>query len=122
MTAHDVDRYRQRLRDSAERLDRQVATLRGEAMQPTGAASGAATDAQADPGAQAADEGLAVTLLGSEEHTLEEVTAALDRIDRGSFGRCERCGQSVGRPRLDTLPHARHCIECARRAEAGQDT
>jgi DnaK suppressor protein len=43
---------------------------------------------------------------------LAETDAALDRIDRGRFGRCEICGGAIGRQRLLALPAARFCIEC----------
>jgi DnaK suppressor protein len=121
MTKHDLQTYRRRLRDAASRLSGEVATLQGEAMRPTGSQAGGASDEQADPGAQAADESLALTLLDTEAGTLAEVTAALERIDRGTFGRCESCGRAVAKARLDIMPHARRCINCARRAEAGGD-
>ncbi len=119
MTDHDIQTYRKRLRETASRLAGEIATLRSEAARPTGTDAGGATDEQAGPGAQEADERVAVTLLGAEAQTLAEVNAALDRIDRGTFGRCEACGRPIARARLDALPHARHCIACARRIEQG---
>jgi DnaK suppressor protein len=119
MTAHDIQSYRRRLRETASRLTGEVASLRAEALRPTGSETGGASDEQADPGTQAADGRLALTLLGTEAEALSEVNAALDRIERGTFGRCEACGRPVGRARLNVLPQARHCIACARRIEAG---
>jgi DnaK suppressor protein len=43
---------------------------------------------------------------------LEETDAAIERIDRGRFGRCETCGGAIGRQRLLALPAARFCIHC----------
>ena len=48
--------------------------------------------------------------------TLEEVKqieAALKRVDAGTYGVCLRCGQSVGDERLEAVPHAATCINCA---------
>src|SRR5947208_10702986 len=45
---------------------------------------------------------------------LRDVVSALQRIDDGSFGNCERCGETIGDKRLEALPFARHCIECQR--------
>jgi DnaK suppressor protein len=42
------------------------------------------------------------------------VVSALQKIDDGSFGNCERCGEEIGDKRLEALPFARHCIECQR--------
>jgi DnaK suppressor protein len=43
---------------------------------------------------------------------LAETDAALERIEQGSFGRCEKCSGAIGRQRLLALPAARLCIEC----------
>lgn len=44
---------------------------------------------------------------------LEQVNAALDRIDAGTYGTCERCGKSIDPRRLDADPAARLCIDDA---------
>ncbi|WP_242593695.1 TraR/DksA family transcriptional regulator [Corallococcus exiguus] len=46
-------------------------------------------------------------------HELEEVEAALERIEQGRFGCCERCGGAIGRQRLLAVPEARCCLACA---------
>jgi DnaK suppressor protein len=53
---------------------------------------------------------------------LSELDSALERIEKGTYGTCQRCGGAVGRQRLRAIPEARFCIECvslrARRAVA----
>ena len=44
---------------------------------------------------------------------LAETQAAIDRIEVGTYGRCERCGGAIGRQRLLAFPAARYCIACA---------
>lgn len=44
---------------------------------------------------------------------LGEALAALDRLDAGTYGRCEVCGGPVPDERLDARPTARRCIACA---------
>jgi DnaK suppressor protein len=44
---------------------------------------------------------------------LVETQAALERLARGTYGRCEACGGAIGRQRLLALPAARFCIDCA---------
>jgi RNA polymerase-binding transcription factor DksA len=51
-----------------------------------------------------------------EAQELQETQAALDRIERGIYGRCEQCGGAIGRQRLLALPTARFCIACATHA------
>ena len=43
--------------------------------------------------------------------------AALQKIDEGAFGDCERCGEAIADKRLEALPFARHCIDCQRLVE-----
>lgn len=47
---------------------------------------------------------------------LAEVDAAFARLDQGTYGVCERCGQMIGRDRLEAIPTARRCIICQTRA------
>jgi DnaK suppressor protein len=42
------------------------------------------------------------------------VISALQKIDDGSFGSCERCGEDIAEKRLEALPFARYCIDCQR--------
>lgn len=46
----------------------------------------------------------------------EDCQAALGRIDKGTYGTCESCGQAIGTERLDALPAARLCITCKQKA------
>lgn len=47
------------------------------------------------------------------KHELALVNAALGRIERGEYGVCEACGTEINAARLDALPHAAKCIDCA---------
>jgi DnaK suppressor protein len=49
-----------------------------------------------------------------------EVRLALEKIDNGSYGICESCGQDIEPERLEALPITSLCIECKRREEARQ--
>lgn len=42
-----------------------------------------------------------------------EIDAALVRVDSGTYGVCESCGEQIGEDRLDARPEARTCIRCA---------
>jgi DnaK suppressor protein len=56
-------------------------------------------------------------LGNGDRRLLREVVIALKKIDDGSFGACERCGEPIADRRLDALPFARYCITCQRAAE-----
>lgn len=47
------------------------------------------------------------------EHHLEEIEAALKRLDAGTYETCEGCGGPIGEGRLEARPVARTCIQCA---------
>ena len=49
------------------------------------------------------------------EAALREVEAALQRIERGSFGLCEACGEGIRIGRLGMIPYASFCVKCERR-------
>jgi DnaK suppressor protein len=78
-------------------------------------ASSAATDDEHDPeGATNAFERQHVAaLIERARQHLADIGAALSRLDAGSYGTCERCGQQIGAERLQARPAARHCIRCA---------
>ena len=70
----------------------------------------------ADTSQVTAERGEAEALAGELSETLREVEAALARVDDGSYGRCELCGGQISDARLEAMPAARRCIECAAKA------
>lgn len=71
----------------------------------------------ADLGTDNFEQEFTLSLLHNEEQLLEEIDAALDRIQKGTFGQCEECGTAIPRPRLQAVPYARLCVDCARKQE-----
>lgn len=53
---------------------------------------------------------------------LREVEAALDRLNRGEYGLCVRCGGAIGPPRLKAVPWAANCIPCQDALERAQSS
>jgi DnaK suppressor protein len=60
---------------------------------------------------------LALEAAGHTAAQLRSVRQALARIDDGSYGQCEECGNPIGFSRLQARPDARLCIACQTRAE-----
>jgi RNA polymerase-binding protein DksA len=52
-------------------------------------------------------------LLNSAMRELKQLDAALKRLEQGTYGVCEVCGEPIAEKRLDVLPYATRCIECA---------
>jgi DnaK suppressor protein len=59
------------------------------------------------------------TLEENSEHVLAAIDAALKKIEDGTFGKCETCGQDIAEERLAAIPWATQCIDCRRREERG---
>lgn len=118
MPVKNVEKYRERLVALRDRLKSDIAG-HAEAIQESVRAPGDDIDLPTHP-ADRDVEGLDKEVeLGQRQHLiLEQVEAALDRIDHGTFGRCENCGADIAKPRLDAIPYAPLCIRCEERAEA----
>jgi DnaK suppressor protein len=56
-------------------------------------------------------------LGNGDRRLLKEVVTALQKLDEGTFGACERCGETITERRLEALPFARYCISCQRLIE-----
>lgn len=59
------------------------------------------------------------SLEENSERVLEEIDAALARIDAGTYGICERCGKPIDAERLEVRPWATLCLEDKRKEENG---
>jgi RNA polymerase-binding transcription factor DksA len=58
-----------------------------------------------------------VSLLEQVEDELREVDAALQRVERGTYGTCQTCGRPIGDERLEAMPATRFCIDDQAKAE-----
>src|SRR4051794_41571834 len=95
-----------RVRDDLQSLEEQARTGLG------GEAGGDLSNAPmhlADLGTAQYMQELNATLFENEEYIRLEIREALGRLDRGTYGLCERCGQSVLEERLEALPYTRYC-------------
>ena len=124
MTRDQLGHYRDQLRTIAGRLGATVAGLEEQTRTPTGGeAAGGISNAPlhlADVGSEAYNQELGATLLENEVYIRNEVLAALERVDRGTYGRCENCGRDIVSERLEALPYVRHCTRCASDLQAGR--
>ncbi len=73
----------------------------------------AVDDNFADSGQVAAEEGENRALAAQLRDQLDDIERALAKLDDGTYGTCEVCGQPIGADRLEAVPTARFCIEHA---------
>lgn len=67
----------------------------------------------ADSSQVTAERGEAEALASTLKETLVEVEHALAKFDDDSYGVCEGCNQPIAAARLEAMPAARYCIDCA---------
>lgn len=60
-------------------------------------------------------------LMDLSASTLADIDAAFVKLDEGSYGVCELCGDPIHPDRLEVLPFAMLCVNCQRKRELGQD-
>ncbi|MBE3576987.1 MAG: TraR/DksA C4-type zinc finger protein [Limnochordales bacterium] len=63
-----------------------------------------------------------VTLRLQARHMLELIERALQKLDAGTYGICDRCGRPIGRERLAARPYAVFCYTCQVAEEKAHDT
>jgi RNA polymerase-binding transcription factor len=57
-------------------------------------------------------------LMEMKARTLVRIDEALQRVDQGTYGTCDHCGQDIAAARLSAVPFALLCLECQEREEA----
>ena len=110
-----MDRARALLEAERQQALRRLAALTGDFNDVVAAARDSNADDEHDPeGATIAFERsqVAALVLHVQAH-VAEVDAAIQRLDGGTYGTCERCGQPIAKARLEVRPAARTCISCA---------
>jgi len=101
-----LEEFREMLLSARERITHQVNTLKGESL---------TRDDEVNPvedGTDAFDRQFGLLLASSENEALFEIEEALRRIDEGTYGICEACGEKIEPARLRALPFARKCVKC----------
>ena len=98
---------------SHEIVEKQESELSG-LMRDAG--DGAGHD-QADMGATSFERDHELTVLSNERDKLAQIDRALARIDDGTYGVCESCGNPIGKMRLMAFPRATLCLTCKQREE-----
>lgn len=67
----------------------------------------------ADSSQVTAERGEAEALANTLKDQVEEVETALRRIDEGNYGICDTCGEPIAPARLEAMPAAHQCVDCA---------
>ena len=98
------------LRDEIDKAQSDIADRLGDSVSDAG-------DDQADVGAKTYEREHELALTYNARDLLVQTERALARIEAGTYGSCESCGQPIGKARLQAFPRATLCVRCKQREE-----
>jgi DnaK suppressor protein len=98
------------LRIDIDRAETDIASRLGDAV-------GDAGDDQADVGAKTFEREHELALTHNARELLAQNERAIARIEAGTYGTCESCGEAIGKARLQAFPRATLCVTCKQREE-----
>lgn len=116
-----IEEFQQRLRDEEQRLKHELYQLTsGDDAVSTADAlleGGGLTSDQADDADALFQAERNRAIITHTQQLLDQVNAALARIDTGTYGKCTNCGRPIQPARLQALPYVALCIDCQTRSE-----
>ena len=71
----------------------------------------------ADAGSATFERERDLSIQNNVRDLIDQMNRAIQRIEDGNYGTCERCGNPIEAARLKALPHALLCMDCKRREE-----
>ncbi|MEU8929584.1 TraR/DksA family transcriptional regulator [Streptomyces sp. NPDC048409] len=116
-TPEEVEEARTELMSEALRLraelDASDSALAG-LMRDSGDGAG---DDEADTGTKNITREHELALAANAREMLEQTERALEKLDAGTYGLCENCGNPIGKARMQAFPRATLCVECKQKQE-----
>ena len=76
-----------------------------------------AGDDQADAGSKTFEREQELSIANNRRDLLVQMERAIERLDKGTYGRCESCSQPIMKARLQAFPSATLCVRCKQREE-----
>ena len=116
MTNSDLTLHREKLLALRAELLGDMTKMEDDSLKDHAKTISIPTDKE-ELGSDNAEQELTLTLLGSGEDILDQVEAAIYRIEDGDYGWCEGCGEEIPKSRLDAIPYAAECVRCATNEE-----
>ena len=120
MTNTDLAFHRERLLALRARLRGDMTQMEDNALNKDHSRTTSMPINMAELGSDSSDQELTLSLLGSDKDALDQIEAAIVRIEDGSYGRCEECGGKIPKSRLEAIPYAAQCVRCASQREEGR--
>jgi DnaK suppressor protein len=116
-TAAELAEVRGELKSEAAALRGDLARAAAEIAERLIDSARDAGDDEAEAGAKAFEREHELAVTQNAQDLLDQGERALYRIDGGTYGVCESCGQPIGKARLLAFPRATLCVACKQRQE-----
>ncbi len=71
-----------------------------------------------DQAAAETDKNMTLQMKNRERNVLWQIDEAIKRLDEGTFGECERCGEMISEGRIEAFPSTTLCIDCKAELES----
>ncbi|REK20553.1 MAG: hypothetical protein DWQ40_05310 [Actinobacteria bacterium] len=112
-----MSRFKKRLVEERDHLETMVANYereREEARMTESSADRSPDPGNAEAGSMKSELEKELSIELNLIDLRSKVDNALARIEDGTYGTCERCGEAIPVARLDALPYTTLCVDCAR--------
>jgi DnaK suppressor protein len=116
-TATELKAIRADLAKDLVRLKKELEEIESEMDDLIEASGVGAGDDQADAGAKTFEREHEISLVYNARDMVLQTERALERIDNKTYGRCEDCGNAIGKARLQVFPRATLCMLCKQKEE-----
>jgi RNA polymerase-binding protein DksA len=116
-TAAELAELRAELEGEVEHLKEEIRDAEQEIAGLFRDGSDGAGNDQADVGSTTLERYHELSLANNARDMLNQIEFALTRLDDGTYGVCENCGNAIGKGRLQAFPRATLCVSCKEREE-----
>nr|WP_324606388.1 TraR/DksA family transcriptional regulator [Streptomyces cellulosae] len=116
-TPEEVEEARAGLQSEATRLRDEITASEESLVGLMRDSGDGAGDDQADTGTKNITREHEMALAANAREMLIQTERALDRLDAGTYGLCENCGNPIGKARMQAFPRATLCVECKQKQE-----
>lgn len=116
-TQEEIAEQRHELTAEIQRMEQTVSEAEEDLTELLSEGGDGAGRDTADVGSANFERDQEMSLNANVQSVLLQLKLALQRLDEGTYGTCESCGEPIGKARLQAFPRATMCVACKQREE-----
>lgn len=113
----DIAKFKKRLEEMKQQLSKSLKGSTAEVKKPD--ESTGYSQHQADQGTDDFDRTISLEVTSREYGILRQIERALEKIDEGTYGKCDISGEEIPLPRLEAVPYATMTVKAQEQMEKG---